>query len=37
MQDVGSIAEETAAAIVSATRREVAKADVASAVKSVRS
>lgn len=37
MQDVGSIAEETAAAIVSALGGKSAKADVASAVKSVRS
>jgi F-type H+-transporting ATPase subunit b len=37
MQDVGSIAEETAAAIVSALGGKAAKADVASAVKSVRS
>lgn len=37
MQDVGSIAEETAAAIVSALGGKPAKADVASAVKSVRS
>jgi F-type H+-transporting ATPase subunit b len=37
MQDVGSIAEETAAAIVSALGGKAAKTDVASAVKSVRS
>ncbi len=37
MQDVGSIAEETAAAIVSALGGKPAKADVVSAVKSVRS
>jgi F-type H+-transporting ATPase subunit b len=37
MQDVGSIAEETAAAIVSALGGKSAKADVTSAVKSVRS
>jgi F-type H+-transporting ATPase subunit b len=37
MQDVGSIAEETAAAIVSALGGKSAKADVAAAVKSVRS
>ena len=37
MQDVGSIAEETAAAIVSALGGKAGKADVASAVKSVRS
>lgn len=37
MQDVGSIAEETASAIVSALGGKSAKADVASAVKSVRS
>lgn len=37
MQDVGSIAEETAAAIVSALGGKSAQADVASAVKSVRS
>lgn len=37
MQDVGTIAEETAAAIVSALGGKAAKADVASAVKSVRS
>jgi F-type H+-transporting ATPase subunit b len=37
MQDVGSIAEETASAIVSALGGKSAKADVESAVKSVRS
>jgi F-type H+-transporting ATPase subunit b len=37
MQDVGSIAEETAAAIVSALGGKSAKTDVAAAVKSVRS
>jgi F-type H+-transporting ATPase subunit b len=37
MQDVGSIAEETAAAIVSALGGKAAKTDVASAVKLVRS
>lgn len=37
MQDVGSIAEETAAAIVLALGGKSAKADVAAAVKSVRS
>lgn len=37
MQDVGSIAEETAAAIVSALGGKSAKADVTAAVKSVRS
>lgn len=37
MQDVGAIAEETAAAIVSALGGKSAKADVAAAVKSVRS
>ena len=37
MQDVGAIAEETAAAIVSALGGTSAKADVAAAVKSVRS
>jgi len=37
MQDVGSIAEETASAIVSALGGKSAKADVAAAVKSVRS
>lgn len=37
MQDVGSIAEETAAAIVSALGGKAVKTDVASAVKSVRS
>jgi F-type H+-transporting ATPase subunit b len=37
MQDVGSIAEDTAAAIVSALGGKAAKTDVATAVKSVRS
>jgi F-type H+-transporting ATPase subunit b len=37
MQDVGAIAEETASAIVSALGGKSAKADVATAVKSVRS
>lgn len=37
MQDVGSIAEETAEAIVSALGGKSAKADIAAAVKSVRS
>ena len=37
MQDVGSIAEETAAAIVSALGGKSARTDVAAAVKSVRS
>ena len=37
MKDVGAIAEDTAAAIVSALGGKAAKADIASAVKSVRS